>query len=103
MVFDESIPPEDIPLLVSSSAAIPFIFEPMEHEHLAMIDGGYAMNVALGDPITRCMEEGAAPEDIIVDVILCQSQYVVVAPWQMEDTDFLSAWGMYKRREAISY
>lgn len=50
-----------------------------------MIDGGYAINVALGDPISRCMEEeGVATEDIIVDVILCQTQYVVIEEWQMD-------------------
>ena len=69
-----------------------------------LIDGGNAINIALGDPITRCMEEeGVAPEDIIVDIIICQSQYVGIDEWLFEDNSFLNAWDIYQRREAISY
>ena len=72
IVFDETIPADDIALLIKSSASIPFIFEAPQFEHMFLIDGGTAINIALADPIIRCLdEEGVAPEDIIVDVIIC--------------------------------
>jgi len=77
VVFDETIPPDEIVPLARSSASIPFIFDAQEFEHMYLIDGGTSkINIALADPINRCLdEEGVAPEDIIVDVIICQSSF----------------------------
>jgi hypothetical protein len=104
VVFDETIPPEEIVPLVRSSASLPFIFEAKEFEHMYLIDGGTSIiNIALADPINRCLdEEGVAPEDIIVDVIICQSFFREVEPWLYDDMSFMNSWNLYKRRESIS-
>lgn len=71
LIFDETTPTELIEDVLFSSASIPGIFPPVEIGDYYLVDGGTFQNLAVGDPIERCREEGVSDEDIIVDVILC--------------------------------
>ena len=72
IVFDESIS-NDSELLVKSivaSTAIEGVFAPVHLDGMLLVDGGIYENVAIEEPIRRCLEDGVAQEDIIVDIIL---------------------------------
>lgn len=72
MLFDETTPLEIRNLALKSSASIPFVFPPVELDDFYLIDGSTFQNIALGDPIQRCMdEEGVKEKDIIIDIVLC--------------------------------
>ena len=86
-----------------SSASIPFMFAAAEIDGMQLTDGGNFQNLAVGDPINRCLEEeGVSEDDIIVDVILCLQLSSKVPKWTMEDTSWLNAGQIYRRRKQIS-
>lgn len=96
IIFDEQTPEELIPISLISSCSIPMIFPPVELGEMMLIDGGTFANIALGDPIQRCIkEEGVHPSDIIVDVIICLKDPLSVSEWSVEDPDLLNAFGVY--------
>jgi predicted acylesterase/phospholipase RssA len=81
-----------------SSASIPAVFPPVQIGDFELVDGGTFQNLAVGDPIERCREDGYQDEDIIVDVILCFSSVVDYEDWTMSDSIFKDALNFYERR-----
>jgi len=53
-----------------------------------LVDGGMFSNVAIGDPIERCRDEGFSDEDIIVDIILCYESPWNLNEWALEDLNW---------------
>ena len=76
LIVDETLTMEERVELILSSASIPFAFPPHQIDDMFLVDGGTFSNVAIGDPIERCREEGYADRDIIIDVLLCYEK-----PW----------------------
>lgn len=102
LILDETMSNEERIELIIASASIPFAFQPREIEDMFLVDGGMFSNVAIGDPIERCREEGFADEDIIVDVLLCYESPWVMDEWDSENLQWQTAWDFYQRRHAIS-
>jgi NTE family protein len=75
VLFDETVPEELRVKSLISSASIPFVFPPVVIDDFVLVDGGNFMNLDIGDPIDRCREKGFADEDIIVDIIMCLSDF----------------------------
>ncbi len=71
-------------------------------EENIFVDGGLFSNISIGDPISRCREEGYADKDIIVDAVLCYGSVLDITEWDEENTRWMSALDFYKRREAIT-
>ena len=87
--------------MIMASASIPFAFQPREVEDMYLIDGGAFSNVAIGDPIERCREEGFSDEDIIVDILLCYANPLLLDEWDIEAITWETAWNFYDRRKRI--
>ncbi len=84
---------------VISSASIPFVFPPVVLDGMYLTDGGTFQNIALGDPIRRCVEEeGVEEKDIVVDIILCLASLNTIPVWSEEDTLWANAFDFYKRK-----
>lgn len=58
-------------------------------------------NVEIDESILKCREKGFDDNKIIVDLILCFDKVVEVDEWSMRDADYESAWGIFKRRDAL--
>lgn len=71
VMFDETIPMEIRNKAVRSSCSIPSVFPPVNIDDYWLVDGGLFQNLALGDPIERCREDGFDDKDIVVDIIMC--------------------------------
>lgn len=102
VIFDETIPIEIRNKVVLSSAAIPGVFPPTFIDDLILIDGGTYSNIAIGDPIHRCQEEGVSDEDIIVDIFMALPDKYEITKWTMDDTKWKDALSFYKRKGEIS-
>lgn len=63
------------------SAAIPFVFPPIEIGDWALVDGGTFQNLDIGDPIDRCREQGFEDSQIVIDILMCLSDYPEVPHW----------------------
>lgn len=102
VIFDETIPTELIEDVLFSSASIPAVFPPVQIGDFSLVDGGTFQNLAVGDPIDRCRDEGYRDQDIIVDVIMCFSLVVDYKDWTLADSLFKDARNFYERRSEIS-
>lgn len=71
VLFDETTPMDIRNDAVLGSMSVPAILPSVEIGDLHLIDGGIYTNLALGDPIERCRDEGVSDENIIVDVLMC--------------------------------
>ena len=89
--------------LIMASASIPFAFPPVPVEDMLLVDGGAFSNVAIGDPIERCREEGYNDEDIIIDVLLCYENPLILQEWDSENINWQTAWNFYNRRKSIKH
>jgi predicted acylesterase/phospholipase RssA len=101
VLFDETVPDEIRVKSLISSASIPFVFPPVEIDDFVLVDGGNFMNLDIGDPIERCREKGFADVDIIVDIIMCLSDFPQIPNWKMGQTEFLDALSFFKRRKQM--
>jgi len=86
---------------VISSATLPSIFPPVVIDGMHLVDGGNFANIAVGDPIVRCREEGVEDKDIIVDAILCFSSHYDMPKWNLEDTTWKNALDYWYRKSSI--
>lgn len=102
IIFDESVPEDLLEDVLFSSASIPGVFPYVQIGDFKLVDGGTFQNLAVGDPIERCREDGYDDEDIIVDVILCFSVVVDYEDWTLEDTIFKDAKQLFERRAQIA-
>jgi predicted acylesterase/phospholipase RssA len=102
VIFDESVEKELIEDVLFSSASIPAVFPPVYIDEFELVDGGTFQNLAVGDPIERCREDGYKDEDIIVDVILCFSHVVDYQEWTLSDSIFKNALNFFERRSEIA-
>ena len=103
MLFDETTPMEIRNLALKSSASIPFVFPPVELDDFYLIDGSTFQNIALGDPIQRCMdEEGVEEKDIIVDIVLCLGKPFDMHTLSGEEMMWSNALDVYTRRVKIT-
>ena len=87
--------------VVMSSATLPSIFPPVEIDDMQLVDGGNFQNIAIGDPIVRCREEGVADKDIIVDAILCFGEHFEMPQWKLDDTVWKNALDYWYRKTHI--
>ena len=72
--FDENMDPKLQGESVAASASIPVAFQPTSSiGNLQLVDGGTFSDLNLQDAITKCREVVDNDEDIIVDVIMCQT------------------------------
>ena len=101
VIFDETVPMEIRNQVVMSSATLPSIFPPVEIDGMQLVDGGNFQNIAIGDPIVRCREEGVADEDIIVDAILCFGEHFEMPQWKLDDTVWKNALDYWYRKTHI--
>lgn len=69
IIFDETIPPEDLAKVIIASASIPIAFEPVQLNGYTLVDGGLYTNLQFGDAITKCRDLGFEDSKIIVDII----------------------------------
>lgn len=76
VVFDDSMPFSDFPLLVVSSASIPFIFPHRHYGNHILMDGGTVWNTNLVSAVDKCKDMGFEDKDIILDIILCGSKQI---------------------------
>ena len=101
IILDETMQNDERIEMIMASASIPFAFQPREVEDMFLIDGGAFSNVAIGDPIERCREEGYDDEDIIVDILLCYEKPLLMEAWDVEAMMWETAWNFYDRRKKI--
>ncbi len=69
-VFDESFSNDDLLTGVLASMSFPGIFPYVVYEGKTLIDGTCLYSVTIFDAIRRCIEDGYAEKDIIIDVVL---------------------------------
>jgi predicted acylesterase/phospholipase RssA len=69
-------------LAVASSASIPALFSPTKLFGMNLVDGGAWANLDLSSAINRCKEVVDDESDIIVDVILCQTNPITIPPFE---------------------
>ncbi|CDW71375.1 patatin-like phospholipase family protein [Stylonychia lemnae] len=74
VIFDDSMPFSDLPLLTVASASIPFIFPHRHYGDHILMDGGTVWNTNLISAVDKCKAMGHADSDIILDIILCDQK-----------------------------
>lgn len=93
--FNESLKYSEISTIVRASSSMPFAFPHTHYNNRTYVDGGTIWNLDLDGAIIRCLEE-VEEQDIIVDVIMCNSAQNV------SETDFkvyntISNWSRYSQ------
>jgi hypothetical protein len=104
VIFDETISAEHRAMAVIASASIPLMFPPVSdlNPHQMVVDGGLFSNLEMDESILKCREKGYDDEHIIVDMILCFDKVVEVEHWDLKSAKYESAYGYYKRRDALT-
>ena len=54
-----------------ASGSIPGVFPPMSMVGSYFVDGGTVWNINIDSAINQCLDMGAAPEEITLDVLVC--------------------------------
>lgn len=67
---------EDFITLIIGSASMPIVFPPQHYKEHMLVDGGTMINLDIAGAIERCREIVDNEEDIIIDIILCNSKHV---------------------------
>jgi len=62
----------EVPRAAMSSGSIPIAFAPQHFKGHILMDGGTVWNVNIDSAIKQCTDAGFAPEDIILDVLVCE-------------------------------
>ena len=60
-----------------------------------LVDGGLFSNISIGEPISRCRDEGYAEKDIIVDAVLVNKNVIDVEEWDAANIRWMSAYDFY--------
>jgi len=60
-----------------------------------LVDGGLFSNISIGEPISRCRDEGYAEKDIIVDAVLVNKNVIDVEEWDTANIRWMSAYDFY--------
>jgi predicted acylesterase/phospholipase RssA len=95
--FDETLDPKLQGESVAASASIPVAFQPTSSiGDLKLVDGGTFSDLNLQDAIDRCREDTTSDSDIIVDVVMCQTDPVKIA--EVEAHTYFKPYHYYKRR-----
>ena len=101
VVFDETLATDSERLVkaIQASTAIEGIFAPVHLDGMLLVDGGIYENVAIEEPIRRCLDDGVAPEDIIVDIILSLDGHVELKEWTSRTLVTKNALDIYRRSQ----
>lgn len=103
IVYDETLPKNDVHKIVQASGAIPVIFAGVPYEGRLLVDGGTFSNLNLQEVVTKCKDEGYEEKDIIVDLILCFDYVVKWDDWTMNTAKYKNAFDLYKRKELYRF
>lgn len=96
--FDESLDPKLQGESVAASASIPVAFYPTSTiGDLQLVDGGTFTDLNLQDAIDRCREDVGKDEDIIVDIVMCNSDPVTIDDYQT--APFFRPYHIYQRQK----
>ena len=105
VVFDETVPIEERIDAIIASTSVASVFPPVEmwagDEHLDMVDGAVFSRMAIGDPIERCRDDGAADADIIVDSIVPYGNLPDLGKYNARDFLWNNAFTMNQRKREI--
>lgn len=96
--FTEEVGFSEIAQAVTASSSMPFAFN---HAHIngsTYVDGGSVWNIDISGAIERCKEVVDSEEDIIIDVIMCNS----VSQNKVNDTQEYNTLQNYMRYKQIS-
>lgn len=74
--FKEDIKFEDIPMAVKASSSMPFAFPHTNYDGHTFVDGGSVWNIDLSGAVERCHEIVDKDEDIIIDVVMCNGEFL---------------------------
>lgn len=94
--FDETLDPKLQGEAVAASASIPVAFKPTDTiKDYQLVDGGTFSDLNLQDAIEKCREIVDDDRDIIVDVIMCQTDPVVMEEYKSQS--FFDPYHIYER------
>lgn len=96
--FDETMDPKLQGETVAASASIPIVFQPTDSiGDLQLVDGGIYSDLNLQDAINKCREVTDKDENIIVDVIMCNSDPVFIKNYTQ--WTYFNAWNIHQRAQ----
>ena len=68
VAFDETLSSADQVEAAMCSSAIPTVFPYQNFMNSTYVDGGFTLNMDVFTPINRCLADGYAEEDIVIDM-----------------------------------
>ncbi len=71
---EETLMHDEYSTALMTSAAFPVIFPNIDFRNNTYMDGGVKISVDIAAGINKCMEDGFAQNEIVVDVVLCNSK-----------------------------